>query len=95
MLCPQKLPYYAYRTREIVSAGRYIDVSHIDHSIHLQIKTTCYVREESIKLAKPKLCNMAILSSETCINIMVPLKYRILNFDVIIHIVLTFYILKS
>ena len=33
MLCPQKLPYHAYRTRKIVSAGRYIDVSLSERSI--------------------------------------------------------------
>ena len=51
MLCPQKLPY---RTRRIVSAGRYIDFSQTEHSTNLQMKTTRYNREVSIILAN---CN--------------------------------------
>ena len=47
MLFPQKLPY---RTRRIMSAGRYIDVYQTENSTHLQKKTTCYMREVSIKL---------------------------------------------
>ena len=66
----QKLPNHAYRTRKIASAGRYIDVSHTEHSINLQMQTICYMRKVSIKLA-------------------------IMNFDVIIHILLTSNILKS
>ena len=62
MICPQKLPYHAYITRKIVSAGRYIDVSHTEHSINLQIKTTCYMGEVN-KLANCNR-NFAILSSE-------------------------------
>ena len=54
MICLQKLPYHAYGTRKIVSEGRYIDVSHTEHSITLQMKTACYMRELSIKLAN---CN--------------------------------------
>ena len=50
MLCPQKLPYHAYRTRKSVSAERYIDVSHTEHSINLQMKTTCSILEVSIGL---------------------------------------------
>ena len=63
MICPQKLPYHAYITLKIVSAGRYIDVSHTEHSINLQMKTTCYMREVNIKLANCTR-NFAILSSE-------------------------------
>ena len=48
MLCPQKLPL---RTHIILSTGRYIDVSQTIYSTHLQMKTTCYMREVSIKLA--------------------------------------------
>ena len=51
MVCPQKLTYHANRTRKILSAGCYIDVIHTEHSINLQMKTTCYMRVVSIKLA--------------------------------------------
>ena len=34
-----------------MSVGRYIDVSHTEHSINLQMKIACYMREVSIKLA--------------------------------------------
>ena len=34
-----------------MSAGHYIDVSHTEYSMNLQMKTTCYMREVSIKLA--------------------------------------------
>ena len=59
-----------------------------------QMKTTCYMQEVSIKLAKCNL-NFAILSSEKCVNIMVPLTCRIMNFDFIMHILLTSNILKA
>ena len=42
MLCPQKLPYHAYRTRKIVSAERYNDVSHTEQGIHLQMKISSF-----------------------------------------------------
>ena len=54
MLCPQKLPNRAYRTRKIVSAERYIDVSHTEHRITCQTKAICCMRELSIKHAN---CN--------------------------------------
>ena len=50
MLYPQKLSQHADRTRISVSVGRFIDVSHSEHSINLQMKTTCYMREVSIKI---------------------------------------------
>ena len=42
------------QTRKLVSSGRYIDVSHTEYNIHLQMKTTCYIREFRILLAN---CN--------------------------------------
>ena len=36
--------------RKIVSVGRYIDVSNTEHSIHLQMKTTCYMRQVTLNL---------------------------------------------
>ena len=54
------------------------------------------MREVSIKLAK---CNRNFapwpFSSEKCVNIMLPLKCRILNFDILIHILLTSNIRKA
>ena len=43
---PTKVTNVRYRTCRIVSAGRYINVRHT-----LQMKTTCYMRKVSIKLA--------------------------------------------
>ena len=83
MLCPRKLPYHAYRIFKIVSAGRYIDVSHTEHSIHLQMKTTCYMREVSINLLTvTETLSLGHSQTEKCVHIMVRLKCRILNIDV-------------
>ena len=78
-------------------AGRYIDVSYIEHSINLQMKTTCYMREVSIKhaITVPETLPLGPSLTKKIVNIMVPLKCRIMNFDVIIHILLTSNILKS
>ena len=51
MLCPLKLPYNAYRTRKLVSGEHYIDTGYTEHSVYLQMKTTRYMQEVSIKLA--------------------------------------------
>ena len=51
MLCPLKLPYNAYRTRKLVSGEHYIDTGYTEHSVYLQMKTTSYMQEVSIKLA--------------------------------------------
>ena len=41
------------------------------------------------------LCHLDIVSSGKWVNVMVPLKFRIINFDVIMHILLMSNILKS
>ena len=82
---------------KIVSAGRYIDVNHTEHSINLQKKTTRYMLEVSIKIAKcsRKFAFWPFSHQKQCVNTMVPFKSKIMNFDVIIHILLTSNILKS
>ena len=58
----------------------------LNTAIHLQMKTTRHMREVSIKLAN---CNRNFATSEKCINMMVTLNGRIINFDVMIYILLT------
>ena len=82
MLCLQTLPCHAYGTRKIVSEGRYIDVSLTEHSMTLQMRTTCLLQELSIKLAN---CNLNVATwpfshQKKCVTIMVRLKSKNIEF---------------
>ena len=69
-----------------MSAGRYIDVSHTEHSINLQMKTACYMREVSIKLDNlSETLPLGHSLVRKYVNIMVPLKRRIMSLDVIMN----------
>ena len=91
-----KMSVNSYKIRKIVSAERYIEVSQTEHSTHLHMKPTSYMRKVIIKLAN---CNQNFATwpfshQKNCVNIMVLLKCRIMNFDVKIYILLTSNILK-
>ena len=59
----------------------YIDVSHTEHSMNLQIKTTYYIRGVNINLLTvTETLPLGHSSSEKCAIFMVPLNCRILNF---------------